>query len=64
MWSFSFKAGLKDDGKGAIYHYDPVGSMEELTHSAGGAAVCLIQPFLDNQVGKNNRTDKGDEGIL
>jgi hypothetical protein len=36
--------------------------MEELTHSAGGAAVCLIQPFLDNQVGKNNRTDKGDEG--
>jgi hypothetical protein len=38
--------------------------MEELTHSAGGAAVCLIQPFLDNQVGKNNRTDKGDEGIL
>ena len=59
-----FQAGIKDDGKGAIYHYDPVGSMEELTHSAGGAAVCLVQPFLDNQVGKNNRTDKGDEGEM
>jgi 20S proteasome alpha/beta subunit len=45
-----------------IYHYDPVGSMEELAHSSGGAATCLVQPFLDNQVGKNNRTDKGPEG--
>jgi 20S proteasome subunit beta 6 len=59
---FLFQAGLKDDGSGAIYHYDPVGSMEELTHSSGGAATCLVQPFLDNQVGKNNRTDKGPEG--
>lgn len=34
--------------------------MEELTFSAGGAATPLIQPLLDNQVGKANRTDKGD----
>ena len=34
--------------------------MEELTFSAGGAATCLIQPLLDNQVGKSNRTDKGE----
>lgn len=56
----SLQVGLKDDGSGAVYHYDPVGSMEELTFSAGGAATPLIQPLLDNQVGKANRTDKGD----
>ena len=56
------QAGLKDDGKGVVYHYDPVGSMEELTWSSGGAGVSVIQPFLDNQVGKNNQNDMGDRG--
>ena len=29
-----------------------------LFQGGGGSAVCLIQPFLDNQVEKNNRSDK------
>jgi 20S proteasome subunit beta 6 len=33
-----------------VYRYDPVGFMEELVHGAGGSAVSLIQPFMDNQV--------------
>jgi len=47
-------AGLDEDGKGVVYHYDPVGHMEKVSFSAAGASVSLIQPFLDNQVGALN----------
>ena len=43
-------AGLDDDGEGWIYSYDPVGCMEKLKNSSGGAGVTIIQPLLDNQV--------------
>ena len=54
----NFQAGINDEGKGVVYRYDPVGFMEELTQGSGGAAVALVQPFLDNQVERNNRNDK------
>ncbi|XP_044714990.1 proteasome subunit domain-containing protein [Hirsutella rhossiliensis] len=41
--------GLDEDGKGAVYSYDPVGSYEREQCRAGGAAASLIMPFLDNQ---------------
>lgn len=44
-------------GKGAVYSYDPVGSFEREQYRAGGSAASLIQPFLDSQIGKKNRTD-------
>lgn len=47
-------AGLDDEGRGAVYHYDPVGSFERLTYSCGGSSAALIQPFLDNRVGLHN----------
>ncbi|XP_071550435.1 proteasome subunit beta type-1 isoform X1 [Panulirus ornatus] len=47
-------AGLEEDGKGVVYHYDPVGHMEKLTFSATGASVAQIQPLLDNQIGGLN----------
>lgn len=37
-----------------MYHYDPVGHMEQLTFSATGASVAQIQPLLDNQVAALN----------
>lgn len=43
-------AGLDEEGKGVVYHYDPVGHMEKLTFSAAGASVAEIQPLLDNQI--------------
>ena len=52
------QAGINDEGKGVVYRYDPVGFMEELTQGSGGAAVALVQPFLDNQVERNNRNDR------
>lgn len=47
-------AGLDADGKGVVYHYDPVGHMEKLTYCAGGSSAPLLQPLLDNQVGLLN----------
>lgn len=47
-------AGLDADGNGATYHYDPVGSMEKLQYTAGGASSDLLQPVLDHQIGQLN----------
>jgi 20S proteasome subunit beta 6 len=50
-------AGLDDEGRGAVYSYDPVGSYEREQCRAGGAAASLIMPFLDNQVNFKNQLD-------
>ncbi|KAL2421197.1 Proteasome subunit beta type-6 [Exophiala dermatitidis] len=47
--------GLDEDGKGALYSYDPVGSYEREQCRAAGAAASLIMPFLDNQVNYKNQ---------
>lgn len=47
--------GLDEDGTGAVYSYDPVGSYEREQCRAGGAAASLIMPFLDNQVNFKNQ---------
>lgn len=49
-------AGLDEEGKGAVYSFDPVGSFERETHRAAGSASALIQPVLDSQVGRKNLT--------
>lgn len=47
--------GLDDEGRGALYSYDPVGSYEREQCRAAGAAASLIMPFLDNQVNFKNQ---------
>jgi len=47
--------GIDEEGKGAIYSYDPVGSYEREQCRAAGAAASLIMPFLDNQVNFKNQ---------
>ena len=49
--------GLDEEGKGALYSYDPVGSYEREQCRAAGAASSLIMPFLDNQVNFKNQYD-------
>ena len=51
--------GLDEDGKGALYSYDPVGSYEREQCRAAGAAASLIMPFLDNQVNFKNQYEPG-----
>ncbi|KAK9454981.1 nucleophile aminohydrolase [Dipodascopsis uninucleata] len=50
-------AGLDEEGRGAVYSFDPVGSYEREQCRAGGAAASLIMPFLDNQVNFKNQMD-------
>jgi len=47
-------AGLDKDGRGVVFSYDPVGHSERTMYRAGGSAVTLLQPLLDNQVGLKN----------
>jgi len=49
-------AGINNEGEGCIYSYDPVGSYERETYRAGGSSASLLQPLLDNQLGKKNQT--------
>ena len=42
--------GIDEEGKGAVYSFDMVGSYEREKCRAAGAASALVQPFLDNQV--------------
>ena len=51
--------GLDEEGKGALYSYDPVGSYEREQCRAAGAAASLIMPFLDNQVNFKNQYNPG-----
>lgn len=46
--------GIDEEGKGALYSYDPVGSYEREMSRAAGAASSLITPVLDNQVNLKN----------
>ena len=54
-YTHAILAGLDEEGKGALYSYDPVGSYEREQCRAGGAAASLIMPFLDNQVNFKNQ---------
>lgn len=55
-------AGLDEDGRGAVYSFDPVGSYEREQCRAGGAAADLIMPFLDNQVNFKNQYEPDSAG--
>jgi len=62
-YAYAILGGLDEDGKGAVYSYDPVGSYEREQTRAGGAAASLIMPFLDNQVNfKNQHIPGSGEG--
>ncbi|KAF7253092.1 hypothetical protein EG68_08741 [Paragonimus skrjabini miyazakii] len=51
-------AGLDDEGRGALYRYDPVGSFERVKYDASGSSGIILQPFLDNRVGGKNLTSE------
>merc|ERR1712048_1059430 len=51
---YNIIAGMDDEGKGALFSYDPVGCVERVKCISEGTASSLLQPFLDNQIyGKN-----------
>ncbi|THU98601.1 20S proteasome subunit [Dendrothele bispora CBS 962.96] len=53
---YNILGGIEEDGSGAVYSFDPVGSYERESCRAAGAAQSLVQPFLDNQIYFKNQT--------
>ncbi|XP_063773768.1 proteasome subunit beta type-1 [Pseudophryne corroboree] len=51
---YNIIGGLDEEGKGAVYSFDPVGSYQRDTYKAGGSASAMLQPLLDNQIGYKN----------
>nr|QBH72811.1 proteasome subunit beta type [Franklinothrips vespiformis] len=56
-------AGLDANGKGVVYHYDPIGHMEKHVCFAGGSSGALLQPLLDNQIDYKNQENVVPEPI-
>ncbi|XP_063900661.1 proteasome subunit beta type-1-B-like [Zophobas morio] len=54
-YAYNILAGLDENGKGAVYSYDPVGSYEREDYRAGGTGASLLQPFLDSELGQKNK---------
>ncbi|KAG8994358.1 Proteasome subunit beta type-6 [Tulasnella sp. JGI-2019a] len=57
---YNILGGIEEDGSGAVYSFDPVGSYEREACRAAGAAQSLVQPFLDNQIYYKNQTPSKD----
>ncbi|XP_069463004.1 proteasome subunit beta type-1 [Ambystoma mexicanum] len=51
---YNIIGGLDEEGKGAVYSFDPVGSYQRDCYKAGGSASAMLQPLLDNQIGYKN----------
>ena len=49
-YTFNLCAGLDEEGRGAIYTYDAIGSFERVGFGCQGSGKELIQPVLDNQL--------------
>lgn len=57
-YAFCMLAGLDDEGKGAVYGYDAVGSFKRDEYGAMGSGQKLIMPILDNLIGHKHRQDE------
>lgn len=56
-YAFCLLAGLDEEGKGAVYGYDAVGSFKRDDYGAMGTGQNFIMPVLDNLIGHKNRND-------
>ncbi|CEL93850.1 unnamed protein product [Vitrella brassicaformis CCMP3155] len=55
-YTFNVVVGLDEEGKGAVYGYDAIGSFERIPYVSQGTGAELVTSVLDNQIGKTNQT--------
>ena len=49
-YTFNVLAGLDNEGAGAVFGYDAIGSFERIPYGVTGSGSALITSILDNQV--------------
>lgn len=54
-YTFNVLGGIDDEGLGCSFSYDAVGSYERVRYTSSGSGQKLLQPLLDNQVGRHNQ---------
>merc|ERR1711897_56279 len=59
-YTFNVLVGLDDEGKGAVYHYDAIGSFERVPYTTSGSGSALVMSVLDCQLQKLNQLQKGE----
>lgn len=57
-YAFCLMAGLDENGRGAVYGYDAVGSFKRDEYGAMGSGQKAIMPILDNLIGHKHRQDE------
>merc|ERR1719421_1769015 len=60
-YTFNIVAGVDDEGKGAIYHYDAIGSFERVPYTTSGSGSSLVMSVLDSQLMQGNKTQAPDK---
>merc|ERR1711920_997340 len=55
-YTFNVLSGIDDEGKGATYHYDAIGSFERVPYTTIGSGSSLVMGVLDAQIQKGNQT--------
>ena len=53
-YTFNLLCGVDNEGKGAIYGYDAIGSHDRVNCGAQGSGSELVIPILDNQIKDHN----------
>jgi len=57
-YAFCMVGGVDEEGKGAVYGYDAVGSFKRDDYGCMGSGQNFIMPLLDNLIGHKNRLDE------
>eukprot|EP01138_Halocafeteria_seosinensis_P011402 gb/GECG01011646.1/.p1 GENE.gb/GECG01011646.1/~~gb/GECG01011646.1/.p1 ORF type:complete len:259 (+),score=34.79 gb/GECG01011646.1/:1-777(+) len=57
-YTFNVIGGIDENGKGAVYTYDAVGSFERVECTVQGAGTQHMMPLLDSLLSYKNRTDE------